>query len=81
MNINTIIGCNECLIIIDLEDGKEVKKIESNSNVLGVKKMKDDELGECLICSEGNNTITIFKKYEEKSMDAEDEDEIVLDMF
>ena len=77
----TIIGCNECLIIIDLEDGKEVKKIESNSNVLGVKKMKDDELGECLICSEGNNTITIFKKYEEKSMDAEDEDEIVLDMF
>ena len=57
----TIIGCNKCLIIINLEEGKAVNKIERNSNILGVKKIYDDELKECLICSEENNTISIYK--------------------
>ena len=69
----TIIGCNECLIIINLEEGEEVKKIESNSNILGVKKIYDDKLRECLICSESNNTIIIYKTIEEEE-DEDDED-------
>ena len=65
----TIIGCNKCLIIINLEEGKAVKKIERNSNILGVKKIYDDELKECLICSEENNTISIYKTIEEDEDD------------
>ena len=57
-----IIGSNQCLIIIDMEKEKEVKKIEGkNLNILGVKKIKDNELGECLICSEENNTVNLYK--------------------
>ena len=65
----TIIGCNKCLIIINLKEGKAVNKIESNSNILGVKKIYDDELKECLICSEENNTIRIYKTIEEDEDD------------
>ena len=57
----TIIGCNQCLTIIDLEEGEEVKQIRGkNGTIFGLKKMKDKELGECLICSEDNNTINIY---------------------
>ena len=57
----TIIGCDQCLIIVDIEKGKEVKKIEGNNGkIFGVKKIDDDEFGECLICSEENNTISIY---------------------
>jgi len=67
----TIIGCNKCLIIINLKEGKAVKEIISNSNILGVKKIYDYELKECLICSEENNTISIYKTIEE------DEDDVM----
>ena len=51
----TIIGCNECLIIIDIEKGEEVEKIEGNNGIIfGLKKIYDRDLGECLICSEDN---------------------------
>ena len=37
----TIIGSNKSLIIIDIEEGKEVKKIEGeNGTIFGVKKIK-----------------------------------------
>ena len=83
----TIIGCDECLIIINLKEGKAVNKIESNSNILGVKKIYDDELKECLICSESNNTISIYKTIipikTNIKHDAieEDEEEDLLDMY
>ena len=47
-----MIGCNQCLTIIDLEEGEEVKQIKGNNRIIfGLKKLKDKELGECLICS------------------------------
>ena len=58
----TIIGSNKSLIIIDIEEEKYITKIEGkNGNILGVKKIKDEEFGECLICSEANNTISLYK--------------------
>ena len=70
----TIIGCNKCLIIIDLEDGEVYKKIEGNNRtIFGLKKIKDENLGESLICSEENNIISIYKKKQED--DEEDDDD------
>ena len=58
----TIVGSNQCFIIIDIEEGEEVKKIKSNNGIVfGLKKIKDEELGECLVCSEENNTICIYQ--------------------
>ena len=56
----TIIGCSKCLIIIDLENGEEYKKIENRKTIYGLKKIKDEKLGECLICSERDNSISIY---------------------
>ena len=59
----TIIGCDKCLIIIDLEKGEEYKKIERyNKTFLGIKKIKDQNLGESLICSGKNYNIFIYDK-------------------
>ena len=71
----TIIGCNECLIIIDIEIGEEVEKIEGNNGIIfGLKKIYDRDLGECLICSEDNNIISIYRIYRiEEEMYEDDE--------
>ena len=55
-----IIGCYQSLIIMDLENGKEYKKIKRDNAIYGLKKIKDENLGECLICSEENNIISIY---------------------
>ena len=70
----TIIGSNKSLIIIDIEKGKEVKKIEGkNGTIFGVKKIKDNDYGECLICSEDNNTISLYKI---NNINSDEEDEL-----
>ena len=72
----TIIGCDKCLIIIDLENGKEYKKIKGNNGtIFGLKKIKDKYLGECLICSQENNVIDIYNKkdIEEEEMEEEED--------
>ena len=63
----TIICCDKCLIIIDLENGKEYKKIKGkNGKIFGLKKIKDEYLGECLICSQENNVVVVVVKKEEE---------------
>ena len=58
----TIIGCDGYLIIINIEEGEEYKKIKSNNGYIhGLKKIKINNLGECIISSEDNNIINIYK--------------------
>ena len=73
-----IIGCDKHLVIVDLEKKKEYKTIEGH--IYGVKKIKSEILGECLICSEKNNCINIYDLDEDPFADNdEDEEEIDVD--
>ena len=57
----SIIACSGCLAIIDLEKEKMIYKIMYNkANFCEVKKIELHQLGECLICSDTNNTIRLF---------------------
>ena len=74
----TIIGCFQCLIIINIEEGKEVGKIKRYNGtigtIFGLKKIYDKDLGECLICSENNNIIKIYRKWDEEDDEGSEED-------
>ena len=61
-NKYTIIGCYGCFVIIDIEEGKMIKKINSNKakDLGGLKKIKMNNLGECLIGSGDGNIIELF---------------------
>ena len=61
-NKYTIIGCEGCFVIIDIEEGKMIKKINSNKakDLGGLKKIKMKNLGECLIGSGNGNIIELF---------------------
>ena len=61
-NKYTIIGCDSCFVIIDIEEEKMIKKINSNKakDFYGLKKIKMKNLGECLICSGNGNIIELF---------------------
>ena len=64
----TIIGSDGFLIIIDIENGEEYSKIEGNNGtIFGLKKIKTENLGICLICSEDNGKISIYKIEEDRS--------------
>ena len=60
-NKYTIVGCYGCFVIIDIEEGKKIKKIniDNTDYVCLIKKMKIDEK-ESLICSDSNNNIRLF---------------------
>ena len=63
-NVNySIYGCDNYFVIININDGKMVKKID-NSNlgeIRGIKKIKMGQLGECLICSgSSGNSIQLY---------------------
>ena len=63
-NVNySIFGCDSSFVIININDGKMVKKID-NSNlreIRGIKKIKMGQLGECLICSgSSGNSIQLY---------------------
>ena len=59
-NKYTILGCYGGIVIINIEEGK-IRKIElDNIYVRGVKKMKINKLGECLIISDCNNNIKLY---------------------
>ena len=49
-------------MIIDIEEGKMIKKINSNkgNRFYGLKKIKMNNLGECLIGSGNGNIIELF---------------------
>ena len=61
-NKYTIIGCDGCFVIIDIEEEKMIKKINSNKakDLSGLKKIKMKNLGECLIGSGDGNIIELF---------------------
>ena len=60
-NKYTIIGCEDCFVIIDIEEGKMIKKIKLDYvYVQGVKKMKISKLGECLITSDSGEKIRLY---------------------
>ena len=61
-NKYTIIGCDGCFVIIDIEEEKMIKKINSNKAkyLCGLKKIKMNNLGECLIGSGDGNIIELF---------------------
>ena len=61
-NNYAIIGCDSCFVIVNIEEGKFVKKIKciNNRDLRRLKKMKIDGLGECLICSSQGNFIRLF---------------------
>ena len=57
----TIVACLHCFIIVDLEKGEVTNKISVEKSCLGgVKKIRSDKLGECLIISDFNKNIEIF---------------------
>ena len=58
--IYTIVACNDCFVIINIEEGKMVKKVifeDNTSQLNGIKKIKLNDLGECLIGSKGHKII------------------------
>ena len=57
----TIVACNHCFIILDIEKGEIKNKISVEKSCLGgVKKIRSDKLGECLIIADFNNNIELF---------------------
>jgi len=61
-NKYTILGCESGIVIIDVEKEKMIKKIElDNTEVKGVKKLKIDGLGECLIVSDNKYNIKLYR--------------------
>ena len=58
----TIVACETYFIVIDIEEGKMLKRIlyEDEVKVKDIKKIKISNLGECLICSSEDNTIKLF---------------------
>ena len=56
-----IIACKYSFVIIDLEKEEMSSKISIKRCLGGVKKIFLDRLGECLIVSDFNNTIILFK--------------------
>ena len=61
-NIYAIVGCNSYFVIINIEEGKMINKIKFNDkhDLRGLKKMKIDTFGECLICSSQGGIIGLF---------------------
>ena len=60
-NKYTIVGCYGGIVIINIEEGKMIKKIKLDDvKVGGVKKMKLSKLGECLITSDSGGNIKLY---------------------
>ena len=64
-NINyTIFGCDRSFVIMNITDGKMIKKIDVNDSheIRSMKKIKIGQIGECLICVGGgsDNSIQLY---------------------
>ena len=63
-NVNySIFGCDGYFVIININEGKMVKKIDNSNlgDIRGIKKIKMGQLGECLICSgSSGNSIQLY---------------------
>ena len=60
-NINyTIFGCDGSFVVMNITDGKTIKKTDvNNGDIRSMKKIKIGQIGECLICVGGSNDNTI----------------------
>ena len=60
-NINyTIFGCDGSFVVMNITDGKTIKKTDvNNGDIRSMKKIKIGQIGECLICVGGSNNNTI----------------------
>ena len=56
----SIVGSDNCFVVINIEEGKMVKKVDLKGEIRGIKKIKLGQLGECLISSDSNYTIQLF---------------------
>ena len=62
-NINyAIVGCDHFYVVINITEGKMVKKIDLKDcgEIRGIKKIKLGQLGESLICADSKNGIHLF---------------------
>ena len=59
--IYTIVAGTSGLIVVNIEEGKMTEKIITNNKIYQIKKIKTSQLGECLICSDCQNNIIIYK--------------------
>ena len=82
-NKYSIIGCDSCMIVIDIKEGKEYTKIlGKNDDILKLKKIKFKDIGECLVCCGGNNNIYIYtigensKLYDESDKSDDEDDDL-----
>ena len=55
----SIVGTHTQIVIMDIEKGEKVIKVVEGKNIVGIKKIKLNNLGECLITS-GNENISLF---------------------
>ena len=55
----SIVGADTQIVIMDIEKGEKVIKVVEGKNIVGVKKIKLNNLGECLITS-GYENISLF---------------------
>lgn len=58
-----ILGGKGCFLIYDIGKGEKVgiKYLENNENIIyGIKSIKSDIFGECLVCSDNKNNIILF---------------------
>ena len=64
-NTCAIIGCKDCIVIVNIEE-EELKKFDlyqnngDKDNIIGIKMINCNKLGECLIGSCENNSIKLF---------------------
>ena len=62
-NIYSIIAYGGYLVVIDLKQEKTVFKIKCKkamTNFCGLKKIQISDFGECLICSDIKNNLSLF---------------------
>ena len=60
-NKYTIVGCFGGFVIINIEEGKMIKKTKLDKiYVCGIKKMKISKLGECLIIADSKSNIKLY---------------------
>ena len=56
----TIFTSDDSIIMIDIKESKMIKKISKNGCRASAKKIKMEQLGECLICKTSSNEIQLY---------------------
>ena len=61
-NTYSIVGCENGFAVVNLKEGKFVKKIctKGNKDIIELKKIKLSQLGDCLICRDKENELSLY---------------------